>query len=254
MNILKKLVFSFSAFILCVNAIAQEGTRESDASINGKVMTIPFQSYMYMSEIDKKINEKTGWSHEQIKEYFRRNLDVQLMLKLKGKTQVVSFYKDSVNMAKDLDYTYKSRTLTYETIDPNGNKVTNSKQQKNITNGQLTVEMKTNKGYMTAKIINPGLLSTLNKKYGSVYFIFINELDIKYDLNTYDIAADAYQREVTVHYTIMDKNQKIISSGIAVSPLSPTEDNPKKIVETSLAPIAEYIAEKLTSATRVKKQ
>jgi hypothetical protein len=252
MNILKILGFTFIACLVTLSSFAQEGTRETDALTKGKVMTIPFESYMYMSEVDKKINEQTGWNHEQIKEYFRRQLDIQLMLKLKSKTQVVSFYKDSLKMAKDLETIYKSRTLKYETIDQNGNKV-NGKPQKNITNGQLTVEMSNTSGYMNAQILNPNLLSGLNKKYGSSYFIFINQLDIKRDMNAYDIALDAYKREVTVHYTIMDINKKIIASGIATAPLSPVENNPKKIVEAAFAPVAEYIANQLVSAVKVSK-
>lgn len=242
------LIIGFVLFY--IHVFAQEGTRESDAIIRGNIITIPFESYMYMSEIDKKINEQTGWEHKQIKEYFRRHLDIQLMLilKSKGQTQVVSFYKDSVKMAKDLDYTYKSRVLNYQSIDEQGSISNNNKPPQNISNGQLTVEMRQNKGYMNVKVINPNLLNFLNKKYGSEYFIFINELDIKYNLNAYDIATDAYQREVSVHFTILDKNQKVLTAGILTSALASTENNPKKIVETSLIPIAERITQKFLAA------
>jgi len=236
------LIIFFSS--LAFSSLAQEGTRATNATIEGKVMVIPFEPLMYMSEIDKKINEQTGWNFEQIRENFRHNLDVQLLLKLKTHTQAISFYQDSAKMAKDLDYIYKSRTLSYDLIDLSKT-VSKAKQQKNITNGQLTVEINNDKKFMNAKIINPTLIGYLHKKYASTYFIFINELDIKNDLNSYDIATDTYKREITVHYTIMDKTAKIISAGVIVSMLTALENDPKKIVEKAFVPIDESIANKL---------
>ncbi len=66
-------------------------------------------------------------------------------------------------------------------------------------------------------------------------------------MDVYDIATDSYQREVMVHYTIMDKNQKVISAGIASIKLSSNENAPKKIVEQAFVPIADYIAGKYLS-------
>lgn len=243
----KFLILFFSAFSFY--GIAQEGTRTINENIIGKVMVIPFEPLMYMSEIDKKVNELTNWNFDQIREKFRRELDVQLSLKLKAKTQTISFYMDSVKMAKDLDYIYKSRTLSYDLVNPNQT-TASSKTQKTITNGQLTVEMNNDNKFMNVKILNPLLLTQLNKKYGSIYFIFINELDIKNDMTSYDIVTDTYQREVKVHYTIMDNTKKIISAGAAVSKFASTENNPKKIVEKSFVPIADYIVNQFVSIVK----
>ncbi len=250
---LKNYIAAVFLFCFTLGSFAQEGTRISNEKVSGKVMVIPFEPLMYMSQIDKKINEQTGWNFEQIRENFRRQLDVKILLKLQSKTQAISFYMDSIKMANDLSYIYKSRSLAYELVDPKErNSAVNNKKAKNITNGQLTVEMNNDNRFMNTKIINPALLPSLSKKYGVEHFIFINELDIKYNMDAYDLATDSYQRDVMVHYTIMDKTQKVISAGIATVKLSSNENTPKKIVTQAFVPIADHIAEQYLSFFKSK--
>jgi hypothetical protein len=241
-------------FVLTIHSFAQEGTRmTNDKTVSGKVMIIPFEPLMYMSEIDKKVNEQTGWNFEQIRENFRRQLDVKILLKLKTKTNAISFYMDSVKMAKDLEFVYRSRSLAYEPVDPKErNSTPSNKKQKPITNGQLTVEINNDNRFMNAKVINPALLPSLNKKYGAEYFIFINELDMKPNMDAYDVATDSYQRDITVHYTIMDKTKKVISAGVVSVKLSSLENAPKKIVEQAFIPIADHIADQYLSFIKPK--
>jgi hypothetical protein len=89
------------------------------------------------------------------------------------------------------------------------------------------------------------VLTYLNKKYKVEYFVFINELDITTIMDSYDMASDTYQRQVAVHYSIIDKTGKTISAGLATSTFSSKENNPKKIVSSTFTPIASFIASKL---------
>ena len=100
--------------------------------------------------------------------------------------------------------------------------------------------------------ISNEVLSYLNKKYTSEYFVFINQLDIKNDMSSYDINTDSYQREVVVHYSILDITGKTINAGIATSRFSSKENNPKKIVAQCFSPIATYIAAKFTAIANPK--
>lgn len=246
-----KKYFSFLFFAsLCMVSFAQEGTRTNETlgkSVTGKICLIPFEPKLYMSEIDQKINQQTKWDWETIRENFRKQIDSQLKLKLQSSFSVVSFYADSAKMAKDLEYTYKSTSLSYDLVSKPSDAKTESKTQNGISNGQITVEQNSDKKFMNTKLTNVEVLTYLNKKYLSEYFIFINELDIKNDMNSYDITSDTYQREVTVHYSILDKTGKTISAGIATSRFSSKENNPKKIVSQCFSPIAANIATKFTA-------
>jgi hypothetical protein len=61
------------------------------------------------------------------------------------------------------------------------------------------------------------------------------------------MSTDTYQREVIVHYSILDKSGKTITAGIATSRFSSKENSPKKIVAQCFSPIATYIAAKFTA-------
>ncbi|HEY0029722.1 MAG TPA: hypothetical protein VGC65_03100 [Bacteroidia bacterium] len=253
MNGFQKLLLLFSFTLLCASSFAQEGTRTTETpgkEVSGKICIVPFEPKLYMSEIDQKINQQTKWDWETIRENFRHQLDAQLKLKLQSTMPVLSFYADSAKMSKDLEYTYKSTNLSYDLVsNPTDAKKVNEKQS-GITNGQITVEQNNDKKFMNTKLTNAEALTYLNKKYAVEYFIFINELDIKNDMNSYDLATDTYQREVTVHYSIIDKAGKTINAGVATSKFSSKENNPKKIVAQCFNPIAAYIAAKFSSVVK----
>lgn len=254
-NKIKLSLLTIAYSLLTVFASAQEGTRNAEVPVSepaGKIMIVPFEPKLYMSEIDQKINQQTQWNFEQIRENFRHQLDSQLKMKLSKFAPIVSFYTDSVKMAKDLSFIYGTSTLSYDLIDKNAATQTPAKQ-KGIKNGQLTVEMNNDKKFMNKKLNDTELISYLNKKYKTDYFLFINELDIKTDPNSYDIATDSYQREVTVHYSIVDKFSKTLVAGIATSTFTSKENNPKKIVALSFSPIATYIAGKFSTILLPKK-
>ena len=243
-----KLLIPFLFFVFF--SYAQEGTRVSqNTSTNaiGKIMLIPFEPKLYMSDIDRKINQQTKWSFEQIRENFRHKLDAQLKLKLQSTAPVVSCYSDSVKTWKDLSYIYESTSLSYELIpDQNAPKTTPVKKS-GIKNGQIEVEINTDKKFMNLKIDDSKLLDYLNKKYKTDYFVFINQLDIKNEADSYDITTDTYQRDVTVHYSIFDKTGKNILAGIATSRFNSKENDPAKIVSHYFSPIATNITAKFTA-------
>lgn len=249
----KKNIILASLLFFVLFSRAQEGTRTtkgSSAYDAPKIMIIPFDPKLYMSDIDMKINQQTKWKFEQIRENFRQQLNGQLKLKLQSISPVVSFYTDSAKMAKDLSYIYKSTNLSYDLVtNPTGVKVPPTSQN-GIKNGQLAVEVSMDKKFMNTKINDEKLLSYLNTKYKADYFVFINQLDIKNNMDTYDLATDIYQREISVHYSIFDKTGKNISAGIAGSSFSSKENEPKKIVSQNFSPIAAYITAKLDLALK----
>ncbi len=234
--------------------MAQDDTRASKnipADAVRKIMVIPFDPKLYMSEIDNKINQQTKWKFAKIRENFRQQLNAQLKLKLQSIAPVVSFYSDSVKMWKDLSYIYRSTSLSYDLIEiPKDSKIKPAAAPNGIKNGQLAVEVNTDKKFMNIKVNDAKLLSYLTGKYKTDYFVFINQLDIKNDPDSYDLAADTYKREITVHYSIFDKAGKSISAGAEVSHFSSKENEPKKIVSINFSEIATDITSKLAAVIK----
>ena len=252
---LAKYFFLFIVFATSAISFAQEGTRNAEPTgktSSGKICLVPFEPKLYMSEIDQKINQQTKWDWETIRENFRHELDAQLKLKLQSTFSVLSFYADSAKMSKDLDYAYNSTSLSYDLVNkPTDAKAANTSKS-GISNGQIVVEQSSDKKFMNTKLTNVEVLSYLNKKYASEYFVFINQLDIKNDMNSYDMSTDTYQREIVVHYSILDITGKTINAGVATSRFSSKENNPKKIVAQCFSPIATYIAAKFTAIANPK--
>lgn len=235
-------------------SFAQEGTRNTQTAtpvIEGKIIIVPFEPKLYMSEIDGKVNQQTNWKFDKIREHFRQQLNNQLKSKLQNLLPVVSFYSDSAKMAKDLMYVYKSSTLTYDLVSEQHVKSTPDKQTP-IKNGQLAVEISTDKKFMNTKITDPDMLDYIHKKYKVNYFLFINQLDIVNNPDSYDMVTDSYQRDVTMHYTVIDKFGKNILAGTSVSHFSSKENEPKKIVGLSFTPIASDVTTKLTKILKPK--
>lgn len=249
----KYFLLPIFCFLLPLFIKAQEGTRtvNKDSEISGKILLIPFEPKLYMSEIDMKINQQTNWNWNHIRENFRHQLDTQLKLKLQSLAPVVSFYSDSEKMSKDLAYIYKSSNLSYDLVDKPTASTTPIQKQNGIKNGQIAVEINTDKKFMNTKLTNVEILPYLTKKYKTDYFVFINELDIKNNMDSYDISSDTYQREVLVHYSILDNSGKIITAGISTSSFSSKINDPKKIVSLTFVPIATYIAAKFSTLVSV---
>jgi hypothetical protein len=216
-------------------------------------MVIPFAPQMYMGDIGEKIYVESKWNFKQLSEYFRHQLDNQLKLKLQTiSSPVVSFYIDSAKTSKDLIYIYKSTTLSFDPIDKPAAPTVENKKQNNIKNGQLAVEISTEKKFTNTKFTSTELIPFLTKKYQSEYFVFINELDMRTVDDSYDLASDTYQREVTVHYTIVDDMSKLITAGAATYRFSSKLNDPKKIANQTFSPIAAYITAKLDAVINPK--
>ena len=245
-----KLSFFISLFCAPVSFLAQDNTRTADVISNDsieKIMLVPFEPKLYMSDIDRKVNEETNWNFNQIREYFRHELNTQIQFKLKKIAPVISFYTDSLKRAKDLKYIYESTTLSYDLVEPNTNSSQSTAKQKGIKNGQIVVEINTDKKFMNKKILDPKLITYLHKKYNTNYFVFINELDFQTNMESYNISTDSYQRTVSVHYSIIDKDSKTIKAGIIHSTFSSKQNNPKKIVSQNFTAKANNISSQFSS-------
>lgn len=247
LSLLFIVCFLFSA----TPTAAQEGVRNgvSPKAISGKVMLVPYEPKMFMGDIGEKIYVQTKWNYTQLSEYFRKQLDIQMKLKLQSVlSPVVSFYTDSAKTSKDLGYIYKSTTIGFDLVDkPYSPTATNIKKEQGIKNGQIVVEVSNDKKFSNIRINDKELLPYLYKKYSTGYFVFINELDMKTLTDSYDLTSDTYQREVTVHYTIVDNTGKLITAGASVTKFSSKINDPKKIVALTFPPLASYIAVKLSA-------
>jgi hypothetical protein len=188
-----------------------------------KVLLIPFDPKMYMSDIDRSINRETKMEFVQIRALFRAGIDNQLWTLFKPNYSVISLLKDTSRTKIDLQFIYRSTGYKY-TVTEGKEKVSD---QKKITNGQLTVAIQSDEErYMRTVINQPGLLQAMNKKYGAELFVFVSELDLKSTP-----AIDGIKgREASIHFTVYNLDGKQVGGGLAKSKFDGDLNDPKKII------------------------
>ena len=259
-----KQILKFSlyliSYILCLNLKAQDKTISSGnkpvVNVNSKhkIMLIPFENRMYLSEIDFMINQDSKLNAKQIKATMRDGLNEQFYRKLKSKLSVVDLLDDTAKTKKDLENVYQYLSYQYLRVPDQSNykPPVKEKDSKTINNGQLTVESNSDARFMNAWIKSPTVVPYLSGKYKTDLFLFFNELDIKAlngmpgDLNTNPA------RKIILHYTVYTVDAKEINSGIAEVSLPANVNNPTKIINTYFAQLADIVAARIDKALVVK--
>jgi predicted secreted protein len=215
-----------------------------------KIMIVPFESRMYLSEIDFQINKESKLSAKEIKVLMRDGVNEQLYKKLKTKMAVVDMLEDTVKTKKDLADIYQYLNYQYQKVPNQANYKAPEKEKavKTIDKGQLNVESNSDARFMNAKIKNASLVPYLYGKYKTDLYLFINELDIK-ALN--GSAADMNlnsSRKIVLHYTVYTYDAKEINSGIAEVDLPVTVNNPNKIINSYFVQLAEILSTRIEKA------
>jgi hypothetical protein len=255
----KKIILSFVFFnLLATSAFAQQTTinqknkSEREANALHKALIIPFEPKLYLGEIDYNINAETKLSAKEIKYKFRDGLNEQLYKAFKNeKYNVVDLMDDTVKYKKDVEGIYQFLSYEFQKVPNQENYKAPKKEKKEntIEKGQINVETNSDNRFMNAKLANPKLLTTLNGKFKTDVFVFINQLDIKASgsANLGELGSSNPNRKIIVHYTIFNLESKEINSGIAEEEFDPTLNNPKKIIDKHFSKIA------LTIVSRVNK-
>jgi hypothetical protein len=249
--------FFFLIFLLSgVSLFSQQTTinQNTKTSDRGKhkVMLVPFEPRMYMSEIDFYINQETKLNAKQIRATFRDGVNEQLYKALKSAYSVVDLLDDTVKTKKDLENIYQYLTYEYMKVpdQKNYSPPKKEKEEKKIQGGQIVVETNTDARFMNAKLKNATLVPYLYGKYKSDIFIFINQLDIK-STNSNNPAENGIvqgNRKIIFHYTVYTFDAKEINSGISEIEFPQSLNNPSKIINTYFPKAAQQIVQRVTLA------
>ena len=182
---LQKFTLAILLVVLNITGAMAQATTSGEVSEikaekpNKGVFLIPFQTKMYISDINKEISERTRMNHTQIAEKFRSALDQNLYIALKENWQPISLYQLPIEQArKEFAYIYSSIGYKYVEVPEEENTAETKTQQtwKKLKQKIASTEEEHSKGepekYMQTKITNPNLLSVLFASYNTNYFIF----------------------------------------------------------------------------------
>ncbi len=231
--------------------ISTKTTAAKSANTKHKVMIIPFEPRMYLGEIDMYINQETKQSAKQIRATFRDGINEQLYKALKPHYSVVDLMDDTVKTRKDIEKIYQYLGYDYQKV-PDQNNYTppkKEKEEKGITNGQITVGTNSDQRFMNAKVKSPKLVPYLYDKYKTDIFVFINQLDIKGSAanGPAELAATG-SRKIILHYTVYTYDAVELNSGIVEQDFPVDLNNPAKIIGTYFSKIAQTITARIDKA------
>lgn len=262
-QIFMRYLLTFSFLFLSVyffgqhTTISQKNTEKTPVTTKHKMMLIPFEPHMYMSEIDFYINKETKLTARQIKFAFRDGINEQLYKALKTQNSVVDLMDDTVKTKKDLESIYQHLAYEYQKVPDQAHysPPKKEKEEKKIEKGQIVIETNTDVRFMNAKIKNATLVPYLYGKYKSDIFIFINQLDIKASGTNgpAETGNNSGNRKIVLHYTVYTYDAREINSGIAEEEFPVTLNNPVKIVSTYFSKIAQTITQRINLALNPSK-
>lgn len=261
---MKKVILFYSLLVLFAKqgyaqqtTINQKNADNRDVVSSHKVLLIPFEPKLYMGEIDYNINLETKLTSKEIKYKFRDGLNEQLYKAFKqSKYNALDLMDDTLKYKKDIENIYQYLSYDFQLIPNQDNYQTPKKEKKEntIEKGQINVETNSDNRFMNAKLTNTKILSSLNSKFKTDVFVFINQLDIRASgaKNPGELGNGNPNRKIVVHYTVFNLNFKEINSGVAEQDFESTLNNPKKIIDKYFSKVASTIVLRVNKSLATK--
>ena len=255
-----RLILLLSFFPCFVNA--QDELAEIDtAKEEAKILIIPFEEKLFYCDIMRDLTEVNNLSRKQVYNRFRNEIQLSLKTALKDSMETATFLNTDGITDKDLVDIYSVLGYKFvpvpekEELDKKGKpkkvkKKTEPKQEVGIRNGQVVAERQVTERYMNAFLKDNSILDKLNSVYGLNRFLFINQMDVKMDLTDPEMAFVDPKRLVALHYTIMDKDGKQISGGLASEQFAGTESRLNYIIGGNFYKLSAEVLSSLLAAQK----
>ncbi len=251
-------IFSVQICLLLFSAnqtVTAEGRDSTEQYQPKKILIIPYEQRMYLSDADHDISEYSDRSPEEIRAMFRMGLTEKLNAKLVTSYRTHSLLQDLQPEAmQDLDRIYGAIDYSFDTSyvilhpKPDSAEATGKWNEKKARKKEL--EKRTATGdvrYMNVKILDPHLLTDLSKKYGADEFVFLSQAEIKTNAkDCIDFQGGIYQRDLKVHYSVYDKDGNQLYGDVAVVKFPSNSNEVGEIMEKNFPTLGSVIKEALS--------
>lgn len=218
-------IFYMQFFLLVLLSFKASGTgRDSSALFRQqKILIIPYEPRMHISDADMDISEYSDKTPQQVRAIFRMGISEKLNASLSSTYETHSLLQDLRPEAiEDMDRIYASIDYSFDTsyaiLHPRPDSAsTTGWNEKKARKKEL--EQRTLNGkviYTNVKILDPRLLSSLQSKYGVDLFVFMTQAEIKTNAkDCIDFQSGIYQRDIMIHYAVFDYTGKQLYGDVA---------------------------------------
>lgn len=196
----------------------------------------------------------------------RNEIQLSLQAALKDSMETATFLntdsitdEDLIDIYEVLGYKYvpvpveekdeKSGKTKKKTVQPPA-----PQKEVGIRNGHVVAERDATERYMNAQLKNYAVLNRFYSNYGLNRFLFINQMDVKMDLSDPETAFIDPKRMVAIHYTIMDKDGKQISGGLASEHFPGTESRLNYIIGSTFYKLSTEVLKSLVKAEKKEEE
>lgn len=243
-------------------AQGQTETAETDSSKEmAKILIIPFEEKLFYCDIMRDLTSFNKLSQQQIYDRFRNEIQLSLKAALKDSMETATFLNtDSItdehliDIYSVLGYKYvpvpEKEELNEKGKSKKAKKKKEPKKEVGIRNGEVVAERQAVERYMNAYLKDHTVLSQLDSVYGLNRFLFINQMDVKMDLTDPETAFLDPRRVVAIHYTILDKNGKQLSGGLASQQFPGTESDMNHIIGGNMYKLSAEVMNSLMVAEK----
>jgi hypothetical protein len=229
------------------NDDAQNSMSTSPSASTRKILIIPYEPKMHISDADKDIADYSNRSTQQMRAMFRMGLAHQVNTTLVTQYPTYSLLEDLRPEAqRELQRIYRAIDYSYDTVfsvqqmkrDAWGKKLSKKEQKERLEKQASAGDLK----FMNVKMLDPQLLKELGTVYGADLFVFVTQVEIK--TNKKDCAGaglDLFDRDVKVHYAIYNKDGVEVYGGIATWNSDTSTNDVTAIMQQNFPPISETI-------------
>ena len=255
-----RLLLLFTFFIHGFCSIGQHSTlRFSESPINlnrQSVLLIPFESKMFLTDINKALAENNNLNSQQIIDRFSTAIDQSITYAFQQNCDVSSFYQiDDSTAQTQLNYIYNNLKLDYELVsvteersktqqlkDKLKKKEDPAYQRSKIQGGQIITKRDDRKRYMKAVVTDNAMLDSMHFQFDNKFFLFVNQLDIRNDYSDMiAVQQGAYDRIIQLHYTLYHKDGTILSTGVSATNFPNQLNDINKIISGYFPTLAQNI-------------
>jgi hypothetical protein len=235
------------SFFLSEKIFAQQ----ADSLPHHHLLIIPFQPEYYLSDAEQDIMKQTRRTPDQYRNYFRKTLDLKITAAVENIVPTISLLYDTGSVGRELlERYYGSIALNYE--NPIG--VKKDRKLFNSNSDKLPEEVKNQhdagkynimKGdirFMNSTLNDTAFFSKLMKHYDTDLLLSINQFEIKTNYKScIDISNRIYQRELMVHYSLMNSKGKVVNGNFVVAYFPSSTNRDTEIAERVFPDIAKNL-------------
>lgn len=231
------------------------------ASEKAKILIIPFEEKLFYCDIMRDLTSVNQMTQLEIFNRFRNEIQLSLQAALKDSMETATFLntdsitdEDLIDIYSVLGYKYIPVPAKEEVNDKGKVKKEKPKpepkKEVGVRDGHVVAERDATERYMNAQLKDHSVLNRFHSNYGLNKFLFINQMDVKMDLSDPETAFIDPKRVVAIHYTIMNKDGKQISGGLATEGFAGTESRLNHIIGSTFYKLSAEVLNQLIKAQK----